>query len=113
VPLNRTFVAVSKEFHHAKGKTVTEIGDGFGALAIRFGKELGPLEALKPPAAIKTAFATLTSSLRRVERDLRRASAELRAGHVDAGARWLERLTSDGGDATDAAAAITRRLGNK
>ena len=110
LPLNRTLAEVSKTFADARGKTVAEIAGSLGLLADRFGKELPPLEALKPPARAATAFATLTSSLKRAERDLRGAYAGVQGGNLAAAELAIERLGSDAGDAVDAAVAVGQKL---
>ena len=110
-PLNRTFAEVDKTFTDTKGKTITEIAQRLGALADRFGKELAPLEALKPPGIVATAFTTLTRSLNRVERDLRGTYAAVNAGNLPAAELGLEMIRSDAGAATDAATAVAQKLG--
>ena len=110
IPLNRTFVAIKLAFTQAQGKTLPEIARSFAAVTDRFGQELPALEALKPPAGVATAFATLTTSLDRVEGDLRATTAAFEHKDVDAAARSLQNLQSDSLAATDAATAVTRKL---
>jgi hypothetical protein len=112
-PLNRTFVEVAKTFKQYKGKTAAQLGRRFGTLAVRFGQDLAPLEALKPPPRVATAFATLTACLNRVETDLRGASKALKGNDVVAAAHSLEDLTSDASAATDAATAVTKKLADR
>jgi hypothetical protein len=112
-PLNRTLMAVTETFAHDKGKSVSQIARSFGDLADRFGKELAPLEALKPPASVAPDFATLTSSLNRVERDLRGPSVAVKHRDVLGVALALESLPSDAGAAADASAAIAEKLDHK
>jgi hypothetical protein len=109
-PLNRTFAEVAKTFRRVRGKTVAEAATSFGTLAARFGEELGPLETLDPPPKLATAFRTLTSSLNRVESDLRGASTALAAKDVVAAAHSLQNLQSDASAATDAATVVTEKL---
>jgi hypothetical protein len=109
-PLNRTFVEIKRAFTDAKGKTLPEIARSFAAVTGQFGQELPALEALKPPASVATAFATLTTSLDRVESDLRATTAAFKSKEVDAAARSLQNLQSDSLAATDAATAVTQKL---
>jgi hypothetical protein len=112
-PLNRTFVGVKKAFTEAKGRTIPEIARSFSTLADRFGQELPALEALKPPTRLATAFTTLTTSLNRVERDLREASLAFERKDVVEAAHSLQNLQSDSVAATDAATAIARNLDHR
>jgi hypothetical protein len=112
-PLNRTFVDVGKTLTHAKHGSATEVAHSLGTLADRFGTELAPLEALKPPPNVATAFRTLTTSLNRVERDLRGTSVALKVRNLVAADLGLKSLRSDSGAATDAAVAIAQKLSHK
>jgi hypothetical protein len=113
IPLNRTLADVSKAVTRTPGKTAAGITQRLGALSARFGKELAPLLSLKPPAAVATAFTTLTSSMRRVDSDLKGTYLALRAGNLAAAQLALESLKSDAGDAADAGTAVRRKLDHR
>jgi hypothetical protein len=112
-PLNRTFADVATTFTQARGKSVAEIVRSLDALDGRFRKELAPLEALKPPVTVAASFRTLTSSLDRVEGDLRAISAAVKGRDLLAAHQALGSLQSDAGAATNAAGAVAHRLNHK
>lgn len=112
-PLNRTFDQVAGTLNHPQGKSVTAIAQSVRVLAGRFGRELAPLEALKAPADVATAFRTLTSSLKRVERDLRGAYVALDGRNLASAELALENVKGDEHAATDAAIAVTQKLDHK
>jgi hypothetical protein len=109
-PLNRTFVEVARTFSNSKGKTISEITRSLGTLSDRFRKELAPFQALKPPASVATAYTTLTTSLNRVNRDLREIYVAVKGRNLAVATLALAKLRSDAGAASDAAAAITHKL---
>jgi hypothetical protein len=113
VPVNRALTAVGKTVTRTPGKTAGEITSRLGALSSRFGSELAPMLALKPPASVATAFTTLTSSLERVDRDLQGTYLALRSGNLLAAELALESLKSDAGDAADAGTAVTQKLAHR
>ncbi|HWF35013.1 MAG TPA: hypothetical protein VG295_06565 [Solirubrobacteraceae bacterium] len=112
-PLNRTFADIANTFTHAKGKTTAEIAGSLTALADRFHRQLAPLEALKPPAPVATAFRTLTGGLDRMERDLRATSSAVKGRDLVAAHDALASLQRDAGAATRAASAVTHTLNHK
>jgi hypothetical protein len=112
-PLNRTFADVATTFTQARGKSVTEIVRSLDALDARFRTQLAPLEALKPPVTVAASFRTLTSSLKRVESDLRATSAAVKARDLLAAHQALASLQSDAGTATKAAGAVAQKLNHK
>lgn len=109
-PLNAAFSEVNKTLTGTPRKSATEIAATVGDLAARFGTELAPLEGLKPPARVATEFATLTTSLDRVESDLRQISGAAKRGSFSDTVLAVEKLDGDARSATDAAAAIKRKL---
>ena len=108
--LNTAFSDVNKTLANTSRQSATQIAGTVGVLATRFHKALTPLEALKPPASVATAFATLTSSLTRVETDLRGISLAAKGRSFHGAVVAVEKLDSDARAASDAAAAIKRKL---
>ncbi|HWF52962.1 MAG TPA: hypothetical protein VG294_20120 [Solirubrobacteraceae bacterium] len=112
-PLNRTFADVATTFSQARGKSVKGIARSLDALDVRFRKQLAPLEALKAPPAVAASFRTLTSSLKRVEGDLRAISAAVKHRDLLAAHQALGSLQSDAGAATNAAGTVAKKLDHK
>lgn len=110
VPLNQTLAAVTVTLNHLQGQSLTEIISRFGSLSARFGGQLPPLLALKPPASVAIPFTTLTASMRRVSSDLKGTYAGLRDSDHAAVTLALDSLVADAGDARDAGTAIARKL---
>jgi hypothetical protein len=108
--LNLVFSAVNKTLTAVPRKSTAEIAGTVSVLAARFGKNLAPLEALKPPARVVTEFATLTSSLQRIESDLRGISVAAKRRSYKGAVLADEQLNSDARAARDAATAIKRKL---
>lgn len=109
-PLNTTFSEVSSALRGtARGGAAVTAGT-VEVLAARFGTDLAPLKALKPPGQVATAFATLTASLGRVESDLREISAAAKRRSFGGAVVAVEKLESDARAATDAASAMKRKL---
>jgi hypothetical protein len=113
VPLNRTLTSVGKAVTRTPGKTAAGIIRRLGVLSARFGDELGPLLALKPPASVATAFRTLTRSMQRVDRDLRETYLALGGQNFPAARLALESVRSDAAAAADAGAAVAQKLAHK
>jgi phage shock protein PspC (stress-responsive transcriptional regulator) len=109
-PLNRTFNAVVKTLSAARGKSAAQIAGTVGALADRFGSEVDSIRALKPPASVATAFATLRASLDRVEGDLRRISLAAKGKDLAGAELALENLGSDSRSASEAGAVVKQKL---
>jgi hypothetical protein len=113
LPLNQTLTGVGSAVTRTPGKTAGAIILRLGVLSTRFGAELGPLLALKPPAAVATAFRTLTRSMQRVERDLRATYLALRGQDLAAAQLALESVKSDAAAAADAGGAVAQKLAHK
>jgi hypothetical protein len=109
-PLNKTFGDVARTLKGARGKSTTQIARSMGVLADRFAKKLAPLVALKPPARVTTAFTTLTSSLRRVESDLRGISGAARRRDLAGAQLAVENLATDSRAANEAATVVKQKL---
>jgi len=109
-PLNQILSDVNGALKGVRGRSTVRVAGTVGALAGRFRKALAPLEALKPPARIATAFTTLTSSLRRVENDLREISIAARRRNLVGASLAVESLSSDARAASQAAAVIKQKL---
>ncbi|MEA2197420.1 MAG: hypothetical protein QOJ25_1471 [Solirubrobacteraceae bacterium] len=110
VPVNRTLLEVAKAVRRTPGRTAAQITRRLGVLSARFGTDLAPLLALRPPARVATAFTTLTRSMRRVEVDLRETYAALRVGNFPMAQLALESVRSDAAAAADAGAAVNQKL---
>jgi hypothetical protein len=108
--LNTTFTQINQALRSTpRGSAVATAGT-IGVLAARFEKDLAPLEALTPPAGVATAFGTLTTSLGRVERDLRDISVAADRRSFGGAVLAVEKFDSDARAASDAATAIKRKL---
>lgn len=113
VPLNRTLEAVATTLGHPQGRTAGEITRRLGVLSSALRRQLQPLLALRPPAAVSIAFGTLRSSMRRVDRDLQGTYAALRGQNLPAAKLAVQSMESDARDAAMAGIAVGRRLAHR
>jgi hypothetical protein len=109
-PLNATFIDVNNTLTSTRHKSTGEIAARVGVLAARFRNDLAPLDALKPPARLATAFTTLTSSLKRAESDLRAITVAANHRSFAGALLAIQNFDSDSRSATDAAIAIKQKL---
>lgn len=116
-PLNQTLTEIMATITHPRGQTpaqiLTQTTVRIGALATRLDSQLGSLTSLRPPARVATQFATLTSSMRRVGKDLRGAYAGFHAGNQAVATLALESLQADAGDASSAGLAVAAALAQR
>jgi hypothetical protein len=113
LPLHQTFADLASTFIHAPGKTTAEIAQSLGVLSDRLGRQLAPLEALKPPRAVAIPFRALTTSLNRVAGDLRATYVAVTHHDVAAAQPAIVSLQRDARVATDASAAVKDKLDHK
>jgi len=106
--LNGTLTAVAGTLNliHTSPTAAARVPRRLAVLAVRFGRELGPLEALTPPAKARAAFRTLTTSLNRVEGDLHEIPVAATRRNYPGAVLAVENFYSDARAAADAAVAI-------
>jgi hypothetical protein len=108
--LNAVLLDANATLTSTPRKSADQIATRMDALADRFGHDLASLAALKPPATVATAFVTLTTSLKRVESDLRAVSVAAKRRNLAGTVLAAENLDSDARAAADAATAIKQKL---
>jgi hypothetical protein len=109
----QTSQAIGTTVEQAQTRTNAELATEFHDLAVRWQKPLNQLDALKPPASVKSEYDKLSAAAARVESDLNAISSAARTNNPPAARTSSSSLVVDITTARVASSSIDSKLGIK